>query len=68
MRLATTIGRAHGAEKFQTVTGPEIGVAEQHNAFKALRATASHPTFAEVQVWESGRGCVRKQRFAAPSA
>lgn len=68
MRLATTIARAHGAETFQTITGPEVGVAEQHDAFKALRASHTHPDHAEVQVWESKRGCVRRQRFAPPTA
>ncbi len=66
MRLATTIARPHGAETFQTIAGPEVGIAVQHDAFKALRASSTHPEFAEVQVWESKRGCVRKQRFSPP--
>ncbi len=67
MRLATTIARAHGEEQFRTVTGPEVGIAEQHNAFKALLVSRSHPDFAEVQLWESRRGRVRQQRFAPPA-
>ena len=68
MRQAITIARPHGQETFEVLTGPEVPITQHHAEIKEARANPTHPEYAEIQVWESGKGRVRRQRFDEPAA
>ena len=68
MRQAITIGRRHDAPTFKVIAGPELPIAEHHKRFKTMREFRDDPDFAEVELWESGRGRVRRHRFSKPTA
>jgi hypothetical protein len=71
MRHAITLIRPHGEPHLRVVAGPDVPVNEQVSAFKDLTRSAErrqHPEIAEVQVWTSSNGCIKRAKFDAPTS
>lgn len=67
MRAAITLHRLHGEENFKVVTGPEVPIAEQLDAAKAIiRAGRENAGIAEIQVWSSSEGLRKRLKFRSP--
>lgn len=65
MIYSTTIGIPHDSAKAKpsVITGPEVSVDEQIQAFKKLCAVRTHPEFKTVIVLGSNSGAIRQQSF-----
>jgi cell division protein FtsN len=67
MRIAITLARAHGEEAFTLIADNTVPFREQLAAFKAVNLK-THPEFAELMIWQSDAGIVKRARFAAPGS
>ena len=67
MRQAITIARRHDKPEFRVIAGPELPIQEHHKRFGVMRGFSVDPDFADVELWESGRGRVKRHRFAKPA-
>jgi hypothetical protein len=63
MRTAVTLARRHGATKWELLSGPEVPLREQQEAFKAIRMQPVHADLAEVSFREDGASA-RNYRLA----
>jgi hypothetical protein len=66
MRLFITIGRKHGDEAFSVISGPDVSADEQKIGFKDL--VVGEHDYAELQLWNSSGGVVKRKKFAEPEA
>jgi len=68
MRYAITTGIRHGHQAPVVITGPEVPLNEQREAFLKMRGETEHPNFHKVELWTSDAGIIRKARFSKPVA
>lgn len=68
MRNAITTGTRHGTTVPEVISGPEIPLHKQREAFMKLRGVTEHADFQSMELWASDSGIIRKTRFSEPSA
>lgn len=65
-RTFLTIARRHGETHAEVIFGPDVPHAEQVAALKAnIGQGKAHREFAEIQLWASDEGIVRRHKFRA---
>ncbi|HEV7405167.1 MAG TPA: hypothetical protein VGO11_19645 [Chthoniobacteraceae bacterium] len=68
MRTAVTIGRRHEEDAPEVLAGPAVPIREQQQVFRAATRTREHPEYAELELWTSDEGCVKRRKFSPPAA
>lgn len=63
MRLAITIGRRHGSDTFETVSGPDVPAQQQVESFRAVCRDAFHPHYADLRLINVDEAPVKRVRL-----
>lgn len=68
MRLAITIGRRHGSDTFETVSGPDVPAPQQVESFRAICRDGFHPHFADLRFIDVDQSLSKRARLPQSKA
>lgn len=68
MRLAITIGRRHGSDTFETVSGPDVPAQQQVESFRTICRDAFHPHYADLRLINVDEAPVKRVRLSETKA
>lgn len=65
-RSALTLVRFHGTATLVVAIGTAVDFSRHLERFKQLNEKREHPQIAEIQIWQSDSGMVKRAQFKAP--